>query len=261
MKRSIGARTRSPTAIVVSTVRSHSDFGIRRPPCWLADRRPRPQPIRRVANGGVLAEALPGTAKREPRIRGSRACRCRECLRRPRAVPRARATRRASSARAARAGRRARRRSRAVCRSRSASAAPRGRCRSAASGRCARFRAADSIARWTIRSRSLSQAVSSGASASEGSRSPRAVSPSSPICWSRLTSAARWWRTSSTCSIGSPVSSASSSIVGSRPSRTDSSRSTRPTLRERWATCTGRRIVRPEFSRPRWIAWRIHRVA
>ena len=30
------------------------------------------------------------------------------------------------------------------------------------------------------------------ASESEGSRSPRAVSPSSPTCWSRLTSAARW---------------------------------------------------------------------
>ncbi len=58
-----------------------------------------------------------------------------------------------------------------------------------------------------------------------------------------------------------PSPAASSSIVGSRPRRTDSSRSTRPTLRERWATWTGRRIVRPEFSRPRWIAWRIHRVA
>ena len=35
----------------------------------------------------------------------------------------------------------------------------------------------------------------------------------------------------------------------------------RPTLRDRCATWTGRRIVRLVFSSPRWIACRIHRVA
>jgi len=45
-----------------------------------------------------------------------------------------------------------------------------------------------------------------------------------------------------------------SSSEGSWPRRVVNSRSMRPTLRERCATWTGRRIVRLVFSRPRWIA-------
>ena len=68
-------------------------------------------------------------------------------------------------------------------------------------------------------------------------------------------------RTSSICSIGTSASLAISSSVGSRPSRADSSRSARATLRSRWPMCTGMRIVRALLASPRWIAWRIQNVA
>ena len=47
----------------------------------------------------------------------------------------------------------------------------------------------------------------------------------------------------------------------SRPSRPESSRSACASRRSRWPTCTGIRIVRPLFASPRWIAWRIQKVA
>ena len=68
-------------------------------------------------------------------------------------------------------------------------------------------------------------------------------------------------RTSSICSTGSSVASDSSSSVGSRPSFVDSSRAARPILRSRWPMWTGMRIVRARFSTPRWMAWRIQKVA
>jgi hypothetical protein len=52
-----------------------------------------------------------------------------------------------------------------------------------------------------------------------------------------------------------------SSSVGGRPCRAASSRSTRAILRSRWPMWTGMRIVRPWLARPRWIAWRIQKVA
>ena len=57
------------------------------------------------------------------------------------------------------------------------------------------------------------------------------------------------------------AASAISSSVGARSSFTASSRSTRAILRSRCPMCTGMRIVRPWFARPRWIAWRIQKVA
>ena len=59
----------------------------------------------------------------------------------------------------------------------------------------------------------------------------------------------------------SPVASATSSSVGSRPSLAFSSRSAAAILRWRMPTCDGMRIVRARFSMPRWIAWRIQNVA
>jgi hypothetical protein len=68
-------------------------------------------------------------------------------------------------------------------------------------------------------------------------------------------------RTSSTWSSGSSASRAISSSVGSRPSFAESSRSARTILRSRWPMCTGMRIVRALLASPRWIAWRIQKVA
>ncbi len=39
------------------------------------------------------------------------------------------------------------------------------------------------------------------------------------------------------------------------------SRSTRASLRSRCSMCTGSRIVRDELASPRWMLWRIQRVA
>src|SRR3954447_4698661 len=102
---------------------------------------------------------------------------------------------------------------------------------------------------------------SAGSERSSVSRSPRAVSPSSPTGWSRLDTGRAARRISMTSSTGRSTIAAISSSVGSRPSWTASSRSTRLILRWRWPMCTGRRIVRAEFSRPRWIDCRIHSVA
>src|SRR3954452_8970432 len=102
---------------------------------------------------------------------------------------------------------------------------------------------------------------SAGSERSSVSRSPRAVLPSSPTGWSRLDTGRAARRISMTSSTGRSTIAAISSSVGSRPSWTASSRSTRLILRWRWPMCTGRRIVRAEFSRPRWIDCRIHSVA
>ncbi len=57
------------------------------------------------------------------------------------------------------------------------------------------------------------------------------------------------------------AAAATSSSVGGRPCLAASSRSARAILRSRWPMWTGMRIVRPWLARPRWIAWRIQKVA
>ncbi len=68
-------------------------------------------------------------------------------------------------------------------------------------------------------------------------------------------------RASSTCDSFSPVSLASSSIVGSRSSLTSRRWRARDSFCCRSCTCTGTRIVAPWFEIARWQAWRIHHVA
>ncbi len=87
------------------------------------------------------------------------------------------------------------------------------------------------------------------------------VSPSSPMVESRLIG---WRLVRSSSSIWSGVrssSTASSSGVGSRPSRWCMSRSTRLSLDSISSTCTGSRMVRAASAKPRWIACRIHHIA
>ena len=87
------------------------------------------------------------------------------------------------------------------------------------------------------------------------------VSPSSPIVESRLIG---WRLVRSNSSIWSGVrssSTASSSGVGSRPSRWCMSRSTLLSLDSISSTCTGSRMVRAASAKPRWIACRIHHIA
>jgi len=115
-------------------------------------------------------------------------------------------------------------------------------------------------------SRRVSEAICSWTSSctdgdSSDTRSPSDVSPSSPTGLSRLTTARSALRISITSASGRSATAAISSSLGSWPSFVVSSRSMRPTLRERCATWTGSRIVRLVFSSPRWIACRIHSVA
>jgi hypothetical protein len=84
--------------------------------------------------------------------------------------------------------------------------------------------------------------------------SPSAEASSSPTGRSRLVTTLVRSRISSTCAGSSSASLAISSVVGSRPSLVASSRSTRITLRSRWATWFGTRIVRSLDSSARWIA-------
>jgi hypothetical protein len=67
--------------------------------------------------------------------------------------------------------------------------------------------------------------------------------------------------TPATSSIVMSAASASSKSSGSRSSRATRSARTRATLRALPATWAGRRIMRPELSRPRWIDCRIQSVA
>jgi hypothetical protein len=68
-------------------------------------------------------------------------------------------------------------------------------------------------------------------------------------------------RISSIWSTGTPDAFEISSSVGCRSSCAASSRSVRAIFRSRWPMWTGMRIVRARFATPRWIAWRIQKVA
>src|ERR671924_603661 len=82
-----------------------------------------------------------------------------------------------------------------------------------------------------------------------------------PTAWFSETDAWAAPSASSTCCIGSPVASASSSLVASRPSSTSSRRAARDSFCCRSTTWTGTRIVRAWFATARCTDWRIHQVA
>ena len=147
--------------------------------------------------------------------------------RRPR---RGRAARRGAPAPAPRAGGPARASGRARARSPRASTA-RPRSRSAARGSAAPARGARRAPRRTPWRRSDSSASSNGSAASRSAkRSPSSPSSSAPTVWFSETDACAAPSASSTCWIGSPVASASSSFVASRPSSTSSRRAARDQL-------------------------------
>ena len=88
---------------------------------------------------------------------------------------------------------------------------------------------------------------------SDCSSSPTGFSSEIGACAERLID--------STSSGSMPVTSAISSMVGSRPSPVTSLRSARPILLSFSAMWTGIRIVRALSASERAIAWRIHQVA
>ena len=174
---------------------------------------------------------------------------------------RAHAAPRAARAPGPRAGGRARASGRARGRSPRASTA-RPRSRTAARGSAARAPAARrapcgcSGGAATPRPRRTGPAASRSAK-----RSPSSPSSSAPTVWFSETDADAADSASSTCWIGRPVASASSSFVGSRPSSTSSRRAARDSFCCRSTTCTGTRIVRAWFATARCTDWRIHQVA
>ena len=82
-----------------------------------------------------------------------------------------------------------------------------------------------------------------------------------PTVWFSETDAWAAPSASSTCWIGRPVASASSSFVASRPSSTSSRRAARDSFCWRSTTWTGTRIVRAWFATARCTDCRIHQVA
>ena len=108
---------------------------------------------------------------------------------------------------------------------------------------------------------SAAAAASKGTSAlSSASRSPSSVS-SSPIPVDSDTRSRLTERAASTLCRAMPVSAASSSLVGSRPSVLSiwpEARVSAVMVSTRW---DGRRMVRPLSAMPRPMAWRIHQVA
>ena len=93
-------------------------------------------------------------------------------------------------------------------------------------------------------------------------RLPRLVSPSSPTGLSRLRDGAR--DVEHLDDLLERQLGGGGDLLGRRLAaerHRQAARSVVAILRSRWATWTGRRIVRPLSAMPRWIAWRIHSVA
>ena len=105
-------------------------------------------------------------------------------------------------------------------------------------------------------------AASNGSTAFLSSmKSPRWLSPSSPIGDSSEIGSFAIFSTMRTLSIGSSILPASSSGVGSRPSTCTRWRCARTSLLIVSIMCTGMRIVRAWSAIARVMAWRIHQVA
>ena len=92
-------------------------------------------------------------------------------------------------------------------------------------------------------------------------KSPRWLSPSSPMVWSGPIGSRAYCWISSTLSGLMSISLATPSGVGPRPRSRSSSRWIRPSLLITSTMCTGIRMVRAWSAIARLIARRIHQVA